>query len=168
MIALVCCVAGAVVRTMRLIVATLVAVSVFFGAPATVEAATVNGPPGQVLVRTSDGFTPIHELRVVEPGVQIAVLPGSLAHISYDNQCLVVLGPGKVWTVPRKTPCATGQWVVDLSRPSASGAPPTAGGGGTTAGTTGTTSLLVVGGLAAGAGIFLATQAGGSKTPASP
>lgn len=119
-----------------------------------------------MLVRTSDGFTPIDEMKVVQPGVQVAVLPGHLAHISYDNQCLVVLGPGKVWTIPRKTPCAPGQWVVDLSQPSASGAPPTTGGVSTT---TGTTGLLIVGGVVAGAGVFLATQAGGgSKKPASP
>jgi hypothetical protein len=151
---------------MRVIVATLAAISAFFGVPATGYAATVNGPPGQVLVRTSDGFTPIDKMRVVEPGVQIAVLPGSLAHISYNNQCLVVLGSGRVWTVPRKTPCTSGQWVVDLSKPAATGAPPTTGG---STATTGTTGILIAGGLAAGAGIFLATQAGGdSKKPASP
>lgn len=153
---------------MRLVVATVVALLCWFGLAASALAVSVNGPPGQVLVRTVDGFTPINTLTTVEPGVQIAVLPGSLAHISYNNQCLVVLGPGKVWAVPNTSPCAPGQWVLDLSKPPPAppappplaGAPPTAGG---------TTGLLIAGSVAAGAGIFLATQAGDkSKKPASP
>jgi hypothetical protein len=71
-----------------------------------VDAATVSSESGTVLISNGDGFVPIAGSVQLAPGGQVMVRPGGMALITYSSDCAVRAGPGRIWAIEAKAPCA--------------------------------------------------------------
>lgn len=123
----------------------LVVVSAVFLLPlagTSLQAASLEGLQGEVLVDRGGGFDIISGPTSLDPGNTVIANPGGKAVIVYSAECKVPVQPGAVVTVHKYPPCDGGGGALD------------------------TTTLLVGGaviGLGAGAAVLLL-----SDNPASP
>ncbi len=111
------------------------------------DAATLINVNGNVLVNTGNGFQTAVEGQTVNPGNRIMVgRGGGSATIAYDLQCIERVALGRVITVQTAVPCNT---------PGAQTAPAPLGAG--------VSPGLVVGGVAAAAGVGVLIYLGTKK-----
>src|SRR5688572_18106450 len=80
--------------------------------PHLANAATVSGTSGVIFVSAGGGFKPLSGPTELAPGAQVMVRPGGAATIAYSNNCVVKVGPGRVWTVQARPPCEKGSGEV--------------------------------------------------------
>ena len=165
-----------------MVLTVILAAIVSLGFSSLSRAATVSTQTGMVLIRTDAGFTRITRMTTVAAGAQIVVSPGGIAQVNFgkDSVCVVLLGDGQVWTVPRSSPCVDGQRVVDLTRQEQVHAgsraavqkwpSPTITRHPLPASRFSYTGTAILGGVAIGIGAIVATSGGGDKPnpPASP
>lgn len=82
------------------------AIAAIVGFSATVQAATLLGVSGQVLVNRGSGFEVAQQGMDLKPGDIVVVNPGSAAHIVYPEGCAMPVAPGMIASIAAKAPCA--------------------------------------------------------------
>ena len=71
-----------------------------------VQAATLTGVKGSVMVNPGSGFYAAVDPTNLKPGDVVMVKPGGTAQLTYPDGCVVPLETGAVFTVGETSPCA--------------------------------------------------------------
>ncbi len=128
-----------------------------------VQAATLSGVQGSVMVNPGDGYYLTTGPTTLKPGDLVMLNPGGAAQLLFADGCHVPLQVGAVFTVGANSPCAAqfGQGQQPSETPSQA-----------TGGFDTGTLLIGVAVVAGGVGLAVALSgggsSGGSSTPASP
>lgn len=106
----------AVAMTLALVVAPAFAQD---SPPPLVSATEVQG---SVQVNTGNGFAPLREGQVLQPGDRVMVMGNSEATLTFSDGCKLEVEEETIVTVPEKSTCAGGIATVQTIAPASTGA----------------------------------------------